>query len=196
MPGQEVIVRSHILIPLIALAVAAQSCCCCAVLGGPQPPYVIAPSDETAQQFKDRWDTIVKGSPDGTFTITVTEEEMTSLAAQMLAEQENAPPISDLQIHLRDGRIEVYATVSLGDSLPVPGMAAFSAAAIDGGISVALEEVSFGPLPIPDSALETATDLLNELIAESIQNEMERAVITDVQISAGEMTLTGTITPD
>jgi uncharacterized protein YpmS len=188
--------RSHVLVALIALAVVAQSCCCCAILGGPQPPYVIAPSDETAQQFKDRWDTIVKGSPDGTFTITVTEEEMTSLAAQVLTRQEDVPPVSDLQIHLRDSRIEVYATVALGDSLPVPGMAAFSAAALDGGINVTLEEVSFGPMPIPDSALETAAQLLNKLIAESIQNEIERAAITDVQIGAGEMTLTGTITPD
>jgi hypothetical protein len=187
--------RSHLLISLAALVLVAQFCCCCGNIGGPEPPYAIAPSDDAIQDFKKRWTTVTDGSLDGSFTITVTEEELTSLAVQYLARQTDPPPISNPQVHLRDGRIEVYATVTVNDSLPVPGMVAFSATAVDGGIDVAVEEVAFGPLPLPDSALGSATDVLNDLVRESALTEMGEVTITDVRIGEGEMTLTGNISP-
>ncbi len=189
--------RSQVLVPLVVLVVLAQSLCCCPLVGGPQPPYTITPSDEAVQRFKERWDTAVKESlDDNTFTVTVTEEEMTSLAAQMLDERQNLPPVSDLQIYFRNGRIEAYATVTMNDSVSLPGMVAFSPAVVDGKITVTLEEAAFGPLPIPDSTLETATDTLDDLLAESMMTELDRATITDIQIGDGEMTLTGTISAD
>jgi hypothetical protein len=187
--------RSHVLVPFIALVVV-QSFCCCPIAGGPQPPHAITPSDEAVQRFKERWDTVIEESPDGSFTITVTEEEMTSLATQILDKREDLPPVSDLQIHLRDGRIEAYATVTVNDSLSLPGMVAFSAVATGGGISATIEEAAFGPLPIPDSTLETVTDVLNDLIAKSVPTEMGTTTITDIQIGEGDMTLTGTISAD
>jgi uncharacterized protein YpmS len=186
--------RSHLLISLAALILVAQFCCC-GNIGGPEPPYVITPSDDAIQRFKEHWTTAIDGSLDGSFTITVTEEEMTSLAVQQLAKQADPPPISDPQIHLRDGRIEVYATVTVNDSLPLPGMVAFSAAAVDGDIDVTVEEVALGPLPIPDSALETATNALDDMVRKSVPAEMGEVTITDIQIGAGEMTFVGTISP-
>ena len=188
--------RSQVFVSLVALVVLAQACCCCPLVGGPQPPYSITPSDEAVQRFKERWDTVAEESPDNTFTITVTEEEMTSLAAKTLEKQQDLPPVSDLQLHLRDGRIEAYATVAVNDSLSLPGMVAFSVAAIDGKINVTLEEAAFGPVPIPDSALETATAVLNDLIAQSVMSELGHATITDIQVGDGEMTLSGTISAD
>jgi uncharacterized protein YpmS len=187
--------RSQVVIPLIALVLAGQFCCCSTIIGGPQPPYVITPSDEAVQRFQDRWSTVVDESLDGSFTITLTEEELTSVAMQMLARQVNSPPINDLQIHLRNERIQVYATVTLQDSLPLPGMIAFSARATDGGISISVEEAAFGPLPIPDSILEASTDALNDLISKSVEAEIENASITDIQIGDAEMIITGTISP-
>jgi hypothetical protein len=187
--------RSQAVIPLVALMLAAQFCCCSTAIGGPQPPYVITPSDEAIQRFQDRWSTVIDQSLDGSFTITLTEEEMTSIAVRMLARQVDSPPISDLQVHFRDQRIEVYATVTVQDSLPLPGMIAFSARATDGGISVSVEEAAFGPLPIPDSVLEASTDALNDLISESVEAEIEHASITGIQVGEKEMTITGTVSP-
>jgi uncharacterized protein YpmS len=187
--------RSHLMISLAALVLAAQFCCCCGNVGGPEPPYAITPSDDAIQDFKQRWTAVTDGSPDGSFTITVTEEELTSLAAQSLARQADPPPVSDLQIHLRDDRIEVYATVTVNDSLPLPGMVAFSATAVDGDINVTVEEVAFGPLPIPDSALGSATEVLDDLVSRSALNETGEVTITDIQIGEGEMTLTGQLSP-
>ncbi|MDY7077568.1 MAG: hypothetical protein SXV54_11665 [Chloroflexota bacterium] len=188
--------RSHVLIPLIALTVVAQSCCCCTMFGGPQPPHTITPSNEAVQRFRERWATEVGEGIDGFFTITVTDEEMTSLVTQMLAQQEDLPPISDPQVHFRNGRIEVYATVTVADSLPLPGLVAFSATATGDGINVTLEEVAFGPLPIPEPVLETMTETLNESLSQSILVEIGEATITDIQIGTGEMTLSGQIRPE
>lgn len=187
--------RSHILVPLIALAVVAQSCCCCTGLGGPQPPYAITPSDEAAQRLRERWNTAVIESTDGSFTITVTEEEVTSAVVQMLAEQDDLPPISDPQVHLRDGRIEVYATVTVGDSLAQPGLIAFSAAIIDGEIDVTIEESAFGPLPIPGPVQETLTERLNESLSRIVRGQAGDTLITDIQIGEGEMTISGQVSP-
>ena len=188
--------RPYVLTSIVALALVAQSCCCCTMIGGPEPPYAITPSGDAVQRFKERWSTVVDGSLDGSFDITMTEEEMTSLIAQSLEKQEDAPPVSDLQVHFRNGRIEVYATVTVNESIPLPGLVAFSAAATDGSISVTLEEIAFGPLPIPDSVLEASTDMLNELISSSMTTEMGEVAITDIQVGEGEMTLTGTIASD
>lgn len=183
--------RSHVLVPIIALAIAAQVCCC-TIVGGPQPPYTITPSDEAVQRLKER---LATAESDGSFTITVTDEEMTSLLVQMLAQQDELP-ISQPQVHFRNGRVEVYATVTVAAPLALPGMVAFSITATDSEISVTLEEIAFGPLPVPEPVLEALTEMLNETLSESILAEMDEARITDIHIGEGQMTVSGTSPSD
>lgn len=182
--------RSHILVSLVALAVAAQACCCCTILGGPQPPYTITPSDEAVRRFEERM-AEAEQNASGVVTITVTEEEMTSLLAQAIARQEESSPISEPQVHFRDGCVEVYGTVQMADSLALPGMVAFSVTVTDGALDVTVEEVAVGPLPVPESALQSLTEMINQTIAKNVRVGGVEATITDVQIGAGEMTVTG-----
>jgi len=138
---------------------------------------------------------VVDASTDDTFTITVTEEEMTSLLANKLAEQKESP-VSQPQVHFRNGRIEIYATVTVAESLALPGLAAFSATAAGGEISVTLEEIALGPLPVPEPVLEALTELLNESISRSIMAEIDENLVTDIQIEEGEMTISGQLKSD
>ena len=181
--------RSQILVPLIALAVAAQACCCCTI-SGPQPPYTITPSDETILQFEERMAS-VETDADGSFTITITEEEITSLIVRELAKQDESLPISEPQVHFRNGRAECYATVQVIDSLALPSMVALSITAVNGEIKVTVEEVALGPLPIPGSALELLTDALNDALVDGVQGDDVDTLITDVQIGDGEMSISG-----
>lgn len=179
--------RSRVLIPILALIVAAQACCC-ATLGGPQPPYPITPSDETVQRFREHLDKATPG-PDGTFTLTVTDEEITSLVARRLAEQESQTlPISNPQVYFRDGRVEVYGTLRLSGSLAVPGMIAMSTAVEDGRPVFTIEEIDIGPLPVPATLLEELTVQMNQLLTENFGGAT--ATITDIQIGEGQMTVT------
>ncbi len=187
--------RSHVLVPLVALAVAAQACCCCTILGSPQPPYAISPSDEAVRRFEERM-AEAEQSASGSVTITVTEEEMTSLIAQALAKREESVPISEPQVHLRNSRVEVYGTVQVTDSMALPGLVAFSISTAGGEISVTVEEIAVGPLPIPESLSETLADTLNAALSENVRFEEVEVLITDVQISAGEMTISGQVQSD
>lgn len=184
--------RARVLVPLITLVVAAQVCCCCTIFGGPQPPYTITPSDEAVQRFEERMNSAEIGA-DGSFTITITEEEMTSLIVQEFAEQGEPLPISEPQMHFRNGRAELYATVQFTESLALPGMIALSITATDGKVKVTVEEISFGPLPIPESIVQSLADGLSETLAEGVQGDDVDALITDVQIGEGEMSISGQI---
>ncbi|MFQ6100967.1 MAG: hypothetical protein ACE5OS_06990 [Anaerolineae bacterium] len=187
--------RSHILAPLIALVVAAQACCCCTILGGPQPPYTITPSDEAIRRFEERM-AEAEQSTDDSVTITITEEEMTSLVAQALAKREEPSPIGEPQVHFRNGRVEVYVTVHVADSLALPSLVAFSITATGGELGITVEEIAVGPLPIPKPILETLTDVLNEELSEAARFEEIEVVITDVQVGEGEMTISGQVQSD
>jgi hypothetical protein len=181
--------RSQILVPLITLAVAAQVCCCCSILGGPEPPYVIAPSEEAARRVAEGIHSSEPGA-DGTFTISISEEEMTSLIVQRLAAQEQAASLATPQIHFRNNRAEFYATVRFSQWLALPGLVAFSLGVTNGDPEVTVEEIALGPLPVPESILQSLADVLNETLA-SIQVAGGSIEFTDIQIGEGQMTISG-----
>lgn len=182
--------RSQIMVPLVVLIVVAQACCCSTLFGGPQPPYTIIPSDEAVQHFQEQM-TSVEQDADGIFSVTITEEEMTSLVARVLAEQQEPPPLSQPQVHFRNGRIEAYGTVEVADSLTLPGMVAFSLVTTSEGVAVTVEEIALGPLPVPESVLQSLTEAINQVLAENIQVDGVEIAITDAQIGEGQMTVSG-----
>lgn len=182
--------HSKVLIIVIALSVAAQACCCCTLLGGPQPPYTITHSEETVQRLQERVDAI-ETDANGNFSITISEEEMTALAAQALNEMKDGPPISDLQVFFRNGRVELYMTIHLSDSFSLPGMIAFTIDAQEGDFAVTIEEMMVGPLPLPESVTDAMTEALNDALTEGVPDDEGNTLITDVQIGDREMTIFG-----
>ncbi len=189
--------RSRILLSMIALLLVTQSCCCCAMLGGPQPPYSITPSDEAFERLIERLDQATSG-PEGTFTITVTDEEITSLVAHRFAalEQEGQPsPIRDPQVYFRNGRIEAYATLEFSEALALPCMLAMTITIEDGAPVVTVEEVVVGPLSVPAALVQQLTETIGQQIAAALSGERPGFVIVSVQIGDGQMTITGQTAP-
>jgi hypothetical protein len=187
--------HSKILVASIALIVVAQACCCCTAMGGPQPPYIITPSDEHVRTLEERMES-VEIAHDGSFQISVTEEEMTSLLVQLMEQEEmgesRQSPISDPQILIRNGRVELYATVQIVEGFALPGLVAFTVDVTDRKATVTVEEVAVGPLPMPEAVEDVLTDAINEVFAESTQTETEgNAIITDVKVGDREITFYG-----
>lgn len=174
---------SKAVVVLAVLVIAAQALCCGTVLGGPKPPRTVDSSDETLDRLQKEIETI-EADDEGQFTVT--EEEMTALVVQMLEEMENAPPISQPQVLFRDGRVELYGTIHMTDSADVPGMLAFTLDVQDGDIVVTVEEIDVGPLPVPESFTETASDDLNQAIDDWVLSNVTDYVITDVKIGDKE----------
>jgi uncharacterized protein YpmS len=172
---------SKLVIVLATLALAAQIVCCGAILGSPPSPSTVTPPEETLDQSPEptqHVDTSDKGTP----IITVTEEEMTALAAQMLEDMEDAPPISQPQVLFRDGRVELYGTIHVTDSNAVPGKAVLSLDVQNGDITVTVEEMSLGPLPVPPSFVETVNANINQALDEWAVSDATGYVITDIEI--------------
>jgi uncharacterized protein YpmS len=185
-------ISSATVVALAALTIAAQTFCCGTVLGSPEPPYTVVPSDETLDQLQEKVEAIEADDED-TFTITITEEEMTALAVQMLEEMEDPPPISQPQVIFRDGRVELYGTIHTTDSADVPGMLALTLNVQDGNIVATVEEIDVGPLPMPESLAEIANENLNQALDDWIVNDMTDYVITDIKISTKKAIIYGQI---
>ncbi len=187
--------QNRLLLLCTCLAILAQLICCCSTLIGPRPPYTVTPSDEAIERLKERLEQSLQAGPDGSISVTITEEEMTSLMVELLARRGDTMPISDPQVLFRDDRIEVYATVTQNDMPPLPGMVAFSAAAVDGEIRLTAIEAKVGPFSLPPAALEEATQALNNALMQVIPEEAGHITITAIQVGNQEMNISGVLTP-
>ena len=116
---------------------------------------------------------------------------MTALAVQAIDEMKDGPPISDLQVFFRNGRVELYMTIHLSDSFSLPGMIAFTIDAQDGDFAVTIEEMMVGPMPLPESVTDAITETLNDALSEGVSDDESNVLITDVQIGDREMTIFG-----
>lgn len=193
--------RSQTLTLLVVAVTLIQTFMCCNTGQiGPQPPREIVPSEEEIEKFRERWGEAIDIGPDGSFTISVTEDEMTALANKALDQMEEKPPIKDLQVHFQDSLMKVYATVMVNEALPVPAMVTLSVSVDDDDrLNISVDEVDLGGLisTPPESLKASLNDAFNDMIDQIIQDEIgANAAITDVQIEDGEMTLSGKLSAD
>jgi uncharacterized protein YpmS len=181
---------SKMIVALAILAIAAQALCCGTGLGGSQPPYTVAPPDEPSDHLQEQVKTI-EAEDAGEFVVTITEEEMTALVVQTLEEMKDPPPVSRPQVLFRSGRVELYGTIHATDSTDVPGMLAFTLDVQDGDVLVTVEEIDVGPLPVPDSFVETATQDLNEALDDWLLANMADYEITEIKIGDRQAVIYG-----
>jgi len=180
--------RSKALAIAFALVILAQACCCTTAIGGPEPPYTVIPSEEAAERFRDK---VEQASQAGgqTISLTITEEEATSVFAQLFSQTQAVAPITPPQILFQDGRMEVYTDLKALRIVSIPGMVALSISASDGEFEVGVEEVAFGPIPVPEFALDFLTELVNQWLFDNILSQIGNIPIREVQIGDGEMTI-------
>ena len=174
---------------------AAAGLACNMGLGGPKPPASpIAVSTEAAGQFEDIITQAVGNSQNGEVTVVVTEEQLTSFIALKLAEDPDAP-LQDIQIFLRDGQIVIYGNAKLG-SLTAPAEIRLDVATSpEGGLDVSVADADFGPMPVPQSMLDTLSDALDEAMSGQYGPQATGVRITSVVVADGEMTITGSANP-
>jgi len=92
----------------ILVALACAPCSCLSRLGAPPPPERVEVSQEAAQRLEKKVKEAMSGTSNGEFTITATDEEVTSLIAEQL-EKSSDTPMRDVQVHFGDDRIHVWA---------------------------------------------------------------------------------------
>jgi uncharacterized protein YpmS len=134
--------------------------------------------------------TAISGGP---IELTLTEQQLTSLAASEIQSQSQqaGAQIQDLQIHLRDGQIQITGQVNQdGFSLPLSIILTISVDA-QGLPHAAIVSANVGPFPLPDSMLSQMATQVDQMISEQLNNLSNNLSIDSITIANGTMTIIG-----
>lgn len=126
----------------------------------------------------------------GEVNLTVTEEQLTSMVALELAEQ-GTQGISDPQVFLRDGQIQLTGDVQT-QGITAPATMVMEVD-LDGNGRPSLRIVSanIGPFPVPDSLIENVETRLNQAFLNQLEEKAPNMFVESVVIADGNMTVTG-----
>lgn len=178
---------------LLALAALLLASLACNLPSGSSPTPTEVRVPVTTEAVEDLWNNLEAAATEVAssqeVSLVVTQEQITSLVAFEMQSQEN-PLLNDPQVILQNGQAEVLGTVNQGGiSAPVRIVLTIS---VDdqGKPEYQVVEGRVGPLPIPDSMLDSLSNQLDTALAD-LGPEANGLVIEDITIGDGVMTITG-----
>lgn len=180
--------RTRTAVLFLALAIGSLACLPCQTSSSlaPTPERTVVVSAEDAQDLASTLSQGIVPDAQGNFDLTITEEELTSYVALNMKES-----ITDPQILLGDGHIQIYGTIVSPIKAP---MAALATMYVDEtGLHLAVESVSLGGFPLPATFVDAFAQQVEGLVAAARQDE--DIEITQVEIGEGELIVSGRATP-
>jgi hypothetical protein len=167
---------------------------CTINVGGPAYPAQQIPVSTVA--VGDLFDSVgtaeVAGLESGQLTLTLTETQLTSFLAYKLQSQSRFR-LTNPQVYLRDGQIQMYATAQQG-RLQATVYVAVSAGVDElGQLKITVTSVDFGPLPVPAGLKDTITASLQEAYTGAIGPVATGFRLDSITIADGLMTVVGRI---
>ncbi len=177
---------------ILLLVLAAASLACNLGRKGVKTPEPTIPVSTEAVQGLEATvqNTYNEMQQTGAINLTITEEQLTSLLAFELVDTAGSA-ISNPQVRLRDGQVEITADLKSDD---------FSAQAkvvadvnIDSGGKPSLDVVSanIGPIPLPEQLVKEVENQLNQAFIGQIAMMAPNLFIESIVIENGTMTITG-----
>lgn len=179
---------------LAALAVLATMMACTLFIGGPDyPARTIPVSTEAVGDLQESIaEAIAAGAVTGEVTITITEEQLTSYLAMKLQQQAN-PLLTDPQVYLQDGQIQIYGRAEKGNFEATALIVLTAGVDENGELKIELTSADFGPLPIPEGLLDALTAMIDEAFTGSVGPVATGIRLTSVTVAGGVMTISGQI---
>jgi hypothetical protein len=180
---------------ILFMIISLISVACKISMGGNEPtaePIIVSQdAAETAQNLLDS--ATISGTDNEIVAFTVTEEQVTSLAVEQLTNSGNTN-ISNPQIYLQDGKIDVYA-VYTQDYFDV-NVHLTLVAEIDanGELKVTIENADLGSFPAPDGFLESLSSMIDDTITNSLLPAVTGFKMQSIYIADGMATISGTVT--
>jgi len=205
--GKTMIARKRLLISVMMLSLLTA---CAFNAGGPKYPQTPIPvSPEAVQSLQQAvTDATAQGALSGKFLLTITETQLTSYLALNLAgpaepaapgetaEQPNpqeqiASVVSNPQVYLQNGQIQIYGTLQYG-FVSATGRVILSVTPdTQGNLTIELTEMDFGSLPLPDALKSTVSSALTDSINGAFGPINTRFRVESIAIADGAMILTG-----
>ena len=182
--------RISLSIAFMTLMLAGFACGGPVAVGGPTATYEPIPvSTEAVQSLEDKFDSLAAVS--GEATVSITESELTSYFNQQLEAQPDSP-FSDPQVYLRDGKINLYVTLTT-NNLTANAVIIMNAAIVNNKLAVSIESANLGPLPVPQSVLESLTSTINDRLIALAGNLPTGVGLKSITIADKQLTLTAVV---
>ncbi|HNK62576.1 MAG TPA: hypothetical protein PKL78_02965 [Anaerolineales bacterium] len=158
--------------------------------GAPERPGdEIIVSDQSGAEAKIMLERSVP-QPGSLSSITVTEQQITSWLAMEMKSKPDLP-LSDVQVYLRDGQIQVWGIVSGGENQ--------TSALITGEVQIdaskrpafIIESMQVGQQVIPDFVVSQMETWLNQALLESIDKSAPGLELMNVKVANGLLIISG-----
>ena len=189
-------------LPLFLLTLVLTSLACTVFVGGPDysslPPIPV--SAEAAASIQDEIKRAVEAAAQtGVMTVNLTEPQITSfLAARLqtdpsLQQSDKKPLITDPQVYLRDGQMQIYGKTLQGIFAANIGIIVNMGVDANGKPQIDVVSADFGPLPAPEGLKDAITAMVREAYTGSLGPVATGLRIETITIANGIMTVTGRI---
>ncbi len=194
--------KKQIALPFFLLVLVLTSLACTIFVGGPDysslPPIPV--SAEAAESIKEELKRAAEaGAETGVITINLTEPQITSyLAARMqtdpsLQQSDKKPLITDPQVYLRDGQMQIYGKTQEGIFAANIGIIVQVGVDANGQPLIEITSADFGPFPAPEGLKDAITAMVREAYTGSLGPVATGLRIESISIADGIMTITGRI---
>jgi hypothetical protein len=187
--------------PLFLLIPVLTALACNINVGGPDysslPPVPV--STEFAQSIEEEVRrAFEEGAETGVITLNITEQQITSYLASRLQtdpdlQQDNQPLISEPQVYLRDGQMQIYGKTQRGMFNANIGIIVSVGVDAEGQPDIEIVSADFGPLPAPEGLKETIESMIREAYTGSLGPVATGLRIETITIANGIMTVSGRI---
>src|SRR6266498_5261084 len=188
--------------PLFLLSLVLTSLACVIFVGGPDysnlPPIPV--SADAAASIKDEIKRAVEAAADtGVITVNLIEPQITSyLAARLqtdpsLQQSDKKPLITDPQVYLRDGKMQIYGKTQQGLFVANIGVIVNMGVDANGQPQIEIESADFGPFPAPKGLNDALAAMVREAYTGSLGPVATGLRIDTISIAGGVMTITGRI---
>jgi hypothetical protein len=128
--------------------------------------------------------------PGSLASVTITEQQLTSWLAMEMQDKPDLP-LSDLQVYLRNGKIQVWGVVSGGENT--------TSALIIGKIHIdenkkpyfEIESMQVGQQVLPDFVTSQMTSWLNQILLEGLEKQAPGLQMMNIKVTSGLITISG-----
>ena len=132
-------------------------------------------------------------------TVNLTEPQVTSyLAARMqsdpaLQQTDRTPLISEPQVYLRDGQMQIYGKTQQGMFAANIGIIVQVSVDAEGKPVIEITSADFGPFPAPEGLKNGITAMIQEAYTGSLGPVATGLRIDTISIAGGVMSITGRV---
>lgn len=188
-------------LPLFFAVLILASLACTVNVGGPDysDRTPIPVSNDAAESLKEEIRRAFEaGAASGEVTINITEPQITSMLALRLQtdrnlQQDEKPLITDPQVYLREGQMQVFGKTQQGMFAANIGIIVAVGVDENGRPKIEIVSADFGPLPAPAGINTAISTMIQEAYTGTVGPVATGLRIQTITIADGIMTITGRI---